>query len=82
MNMNTKSAFLMEMGITEWSSRDSVASDSDQQMIAEELSVTPVVAQQSAGIWWFYGSKPQGDAELLFQSIIRALGLGPQDWSW
>lgn len=82
MNMNTKSAFLKEMGITEWTSRDSVASDSDQQMIAEELSVNPVVAQQSSGIWWFYGSKPQGDAELLFQSMIRALGLGPQDWSW
>jgi DNA polymerase len=36
----------------------------------------------SAGIWWFFGNKPQGDAEVLFKNIIRALGLSPQEWSW
>ena len=40
------------------------------------------VEKISQGHWWFFGTLPQGDTQLLFQSIIRLLGLGPQEWSW
>ena len=74
---NTHSDFLKEMGITQWSSRDS----------AEPSSVdtsTPIQAVEkiSSGHWWFFGAQPQGDAQLLFQGVIRSLGLAPQEWSW
>jgi len=36
----------------------------------------------SQGYWWFFGAQPQGDAQALFQSMIRAMGLGSQEWSW
>ena len=97
MNMSSNSAFLKEMGITEWTSRDG-ASAQALEVITTEISnhqadtaspvtsVSTVVAERhetvSAGIWWFYGNKPQGDAEVLFQNAIRVLGLTPQDWSW
>ncbi len=34
------------------------------------------------GIWWFYGNEPQGDAKILFQNMIRALGLVKNEWMW
>ncbi|MEN9862704.1 MAG: hypothetical protein RLZZ601_468 [Pseudomonadota bacterium] len=92
--MSTNSAFLKEMGITEWASRDAVPAH------AQVLPSAEVVAQQadpiataasvaseaseriSSGMWWFFGNKPQGHAEVLFQNIIRVLGLTPQEWSW
>lgn len=92
--MSTNSAFLKEMGITEWTSRDAVPAQ-DQAMVSAEVltqqaistatasSVTAEVSERiSSGIWWFFGNKPQGDAEVLFQNIIRVLGLTPQEWSW
>lgn len=92
--MSTNSAFLKEMGITEWTSRDA-APEQAQVMIAAEvatqqtdpIATTAPVAPEareriSSGIWWFFGNKPQGDAEVLFQNIIRVLGLTPQEWSW
>ncbi len=84
--MSTNSAFLKEMGITEWISRDS-ASEAVQATVAVEVSShQPVVAEPkerpAGGTWWFFGNKPQGDAEALFQNIIRVLGLTPQEWSW
>lgn len=92
--MSTNSAFLKEMGITEWALRDA-APEQVQVMVAAEVTTqqtepiptaASVVSQAreriSSGIWWFFGSKPQGDAEVLFQSIIRVLGLTPQEWSW
>ncbi len=94
MNMSTNSAFLKEMGITEWTSRDAVP-EQVEEMIASEVPkdhsdtkapATSVAAENhekiSGGIWWFYGNKPQGDAEVLFQNVIRVLGLTPQEWSW
>jgi DNA polymerase len=86
MNMSANSAFLKEMGITEWTSRDS-APEAAQATVATELtSHQPVVAEPkervALGTWWFFGNKPQGDAEVLFQNIIRVLGLTPQEWSW
>jgi DNA polymerase len=94
MNMSTNSTFLKEMGITEWTSRDA-APEHSQATLGAQVSndqiggaapVSPVVAEtqerHSLGIWWFFGNKPQGDAEVLFQNTIRALGLSPQEWSW
>lgn len=92
--MNSNSAFLKEMGITEWTSRDAMP-ESSQSSISIEAShsqtvdlakdvLAPSQVESSAvsAMWWFYGSKPQGEAELLFQNIIRVLGLSPQEWSW
>jgi hypothetical protein len=94
MNMSTNSAFLKEMGITEWTSRYAVPEQA-QAMVANEVSIQqadPIATTASAapemreriasGIWWFFGNKPQGDADVLFQNIIRVLGLTPQEWSW
>jgi DNA polymerase len=33
-------------------------------------------------MWWFFGNEPQGDAQILFQNIIRALGLAKNEWAW
>jgi DNA polymerase len=72
---NENSAFLKEMGISEWVSRDG----SQEQPQAETVQAAEIIPQAH---WWFFGSKPQGDAEVLFQNMIRVLGLSPQEWSW
>ncbi len=89
--MSKNSTFLKEMGITEWTSRD-VAPGHTQAMLTADISndqnapalptVTETQERHSLGIWWFFGNKPQGDAEVLFQNTIRVLGLTPQEWSW
>ena len=71
----THSAFLKEMGITEWSSKDEV------QAASPEAS-SPAAEKASQGHWWFFGAQPQGEAQALFQSVIRVIGLGPHEWSW
>jgi DNA polymerase len=82
MNMSTNSAFLKEMGITEWTSRDP-GPEAMQASLVGDTPVTAVLQERSSmGTWWFFGNKPQGDAELFFQSIIRVLGLKPEEWSW
>jgi DNA polymerase len=83
MNMSTNSAFLKEMGITEWTARDAeVSSHQADDGARETLSVTEPKDRVASGIWWFFGNQPQGDAEVLFQNIIRTLGLTPQEWCW
>lgn len=91
--MSTNSAFLKEMGITEWTSRESPLEPA-QSAVASAVTIDPTVNTMTAttapestdravsGIWWFFGNKPQGDAELLFQNIVRVLGLTPQEWLW
>ena len=80
--MSANSAFLKEMGITEWTPRDP-SPEALQASLVGDTPVTPVLQERaSLGIWWFFGNKPQGDAELFFQSIIRVLGLKPEEWSW
>ena len=81
MSSSTNSAFLKEMGITEWTSRDAVP-DHAQPVHALASIAEESQERRSSGIWWFFGSKPQGDAEVLFQNIIRVLGLSTQEWSW
>lgn len=81
--MSTNSAFLKEMGITEWTSRDAeVSSHQVDNGTDVTLANTEPKDRAASGIWWFFGNKPQGDAEVLFQSIIRVLGLTPQEWCW
>ncbi|WP_114689684.1 hypothetical protein [Polynucleobacter necessarius] len=82
---NTHSTFLKEMGITEWTSRDAIqpthevtATMSPQGTSQKEQSSQKV----ARGIWWFFGSEPQGDAKILFQNLIRVLGLSKNEWSW
>lgn len=75
------------MGISEWTARDviskpssieSTQASSDQQN--PQISATP--EKHFHATWWFFGAKPQGDTEVLFQNIIRALGLSPNEWVW
>jgi DNA polymerase len=91
MNMSTNSTFLKEMGITEWTSRDAAPGHTQATLTAEVCNdqgapalpaVTGTQERHSLGIWWFFGNKPQGDAEVLFQNAIRVLGLTPDEWSW
>jgi DNA polymerase len=83
---NTNSAFLKEMGISQWSTRDGdVPSPADSPTVAiQSIDTNSVetIEKVSQGHWWFFGVQPQGDAQVLFQSMIRALGLGTQEWSW
>ena len=81
MSSSTNSAFLKEMGITEWTSRDAVP-DHAQPVHALTSIAEESQERRSSGIWWFFGSKPQGDAEVLFHNIIRVLGLSTQEWAW
>jgi DNA polymerase len=85
MNTSTNAIFLKEMGITEWASRDTVAAAPSTAVIAsntQELQVNDAPEKVSYGNWWFFGNKPQGEAEVLFQNAIRVLGLSPREWSW
>jgi DNA polymerase len=85
---NTHSTFLKEMGITEWASRDAVQPVAAMATVAVAESIEPSapvagsVQRISNGIWWFFGNEPQGDAKVLFQNIIRALGLSKNEWAW
>lgn len=91
---NMHSSFLKEMGITEWTARDALPQTAQGPVAAEvvahqfvdsggvSLGAAEPKERAVSGIWWFFGSKPQGDAEIFFQNIIRVLGLTPQEWSW
>ena len=82
---NIHSAYLKEMGITEWSSKDGLSEPAESASQASQVesaqSAVPV-EKVPQGYWWFFGTQPQGDAQTLFQSMIRALGLSAQEWSW
>jgi len=84
---NTHSAYLKEMGITEWTSKDSAQNDPAPESLPKvdqtvSMEAPEVLEKASQGIWWFFGPQPQGDAQTLFQNMIRSLGLSPQEWSW
>jgi DNA polymerase len=80
------SEFLKEMGITEWVARDlpkDAAPSMESNALPEKNTAISEPAQRiSQGEWLFFGSQPQGDAQLLFNNIIRALGLASNEWSW
>jgi DNA polymerase len=79
---NTHSSFLKEMGITEWTARDGSAEVAT--VTQSQLAVNVAVSTESSPKvhWWFFGSQPQGDAQILFQNVIRVLGLASNEWSW
>ena len=82
---NIHSAYLKEMGITEWSSKDGLsepAESASQASRVESAQSAVPLEKVPQGYWWFFGTQPQGDAQTLFQSMIRALGLSAQEWSW
>jgi len=84
---NLNSSFLKEMGITEWTSREGSPQGLE---VTKEAAITHAPAQahheaiqaEPRAYWWFFGSKPQGDAQTLFQNVIRVLGLASNEWSW
>ena len=88
MNTSTNSSFLKEMGITEWASRDAVTPQVSTTVITstaantQEAQASAIPEKVSDGTWWFFGNKPQGESAVLFQNMIRVLGLSPDEWSW
>jgi DNA polymerase len=84
---NTHSNFLKEMGITEWTIRDtSVPPSENTNAMVNKVRVAEVSENQNDSLprchWWFFGDQPQGDAQLLFQNIVRILGLSSAEWTW
>jgi len=83
---NIHSSFLKEMGITEWSSRG----PSSPSVEVSSIAVEPLASQQSSdGLspsprwhWWFFGDQPQADTQILFQNMVRILGLSSSEWTW
>jgi DNA polymerase len=89
-NASIRSSFLKEMGITEWVDRSSsvthlnssVAPQSNAQASSEPVANPSERVAEISGRWIFIGTKPQGDALILFQNIVRALGLSNGAWVW
>ena len=89
-NANMRSSFLKEMGITEWTDRSSpvvslnasAAPQSIPSASPEPTADTSEHVAEISGRWIFIGTKPQGDALILFQNILRALGLPNGAWAW
>ena len=80
---NTHSSFLKEMGITEWTSREDLSSEGAPLASTNAVSSASLAQEQpSAAHWWFFGSKPQGDAQALFNNLLRVLGLSADEWEW
>ena len=83
----SNSELLKEMGITEWASRDQpqIASATSPLTTSTEEGVPQqsfAAERAPHGGWLFFGQKPQGDTQVLFQNIVRVLGLSPNEWSW
>ena len=80
---NLHTSYLKEMGITEWVSRKA-ATEASPTFAEASSAVTsePASPIQARAYWWFFGPRPQGDAHLLFQNIIKVLGLSSSEWSW
>ncbi|BEI42680.1 MULTISPECIES: DNA polymerase III subunit psi [unclassified Polynucleobacter] len=81
MNIDDRSRYLKEMGITEWSLR-SAAQDSPPSMSPNAEPHQAISNLEPKVYWLFYGQAPGGDQERLFQNIILALGLLPKEWEW
>ncbi|QWD61639.1 DNA polymerase III subunit psi [Polynucleobacter sp. MWH-UH25E] len=81
---NLHASYLKEMGITEWVTREPGPSVSPSPAIkpTEDNVISQTAESSVRAHWWFFGAKPQGEAQFLFQNIIRVLGLSSQEWSW
>ncbi len=81
MNIDDRSRYLKEMGITEWSLRS--AADVVPPSMMPSAEPHQVIPNQEPKVYWlFYGQAPGGDQERLFQNILLALGLLPKEWEW
>lgn len=81
MNIDDRSRYLKEMGITEWSLR-STANTAPPTVAPSTESHHAIPNQEPKVYWLFYGQPPGGDQERLFQNILLALGLLPKEWEW
>ena len=82
---NTNASFLKEMGITAWQSRDSSSHLEISETPVEQISKSddsPAADITARYQWCFFGDPVQGDAQLLFQNIVRLLELAPHEWLW
>ena len=91
-----RSAYLKEMGISEWLARDTTSlntslapTPSEQtQLTTPTLQIQPALAaassEQSAPQfqWWFFGKEVIGDEAILFKQCLRVLGLAAHEWRW
>jgi DNA polymerase len=85
-----RSAYLKEMGITEWTDRSSApmplhlvaVTQDNPPASAQPTAKVPEGVAEMSGCWIFMGAKPQGDALSLFQNIVRVLGLPKGAWVW
>ena len=87
--MSTHANFLQEMGVTEWISRDtSVTSATQSDPVVKQLAAVSqqhaddVVKESPMSHWIFFGVEPKGEAQLLFQNVVRSLGLSRDEWVW
>ena len=90
MSNEQASIYLKEMGISQWSLRNTCPSFTPQaptDTSESQVQDTQTPAQAKTNLapkvyWLFYGKALSGDTELLFQNIIRALGLVQGEWEW
>jgi len=90
MSNEQASIYLKEMGISQWSLRNTGPSFTPQaptDTSESQFQDTQTPAQAKTNLapkvyWLFYGTTLSGDTELLFQNIIRALGLVQGEWEW
>lgn len=86
MSTEQRSTFLKEMGISEWSLRQTGPAFTPEELPQDSSSNSESQKDQTnlepRVYWLFYGKTPTGDAELLFKNIVRALGLLPSEWEW
>ncbi|CAN1547061.1 hypothetical protein MCEZE4_02033 [Burkholderiaceae bacterium] len=91
-----RSAYLKEMGISEWLARDSTAritSLTPTPSAQSELTATTLQTQSALAAspleqttpqfqWWFFGKAIVGEEAILFKQCLRVLGLAAHEWRW
>jgi hypothetical protein len=90
MSTSYRSLYLKEMGISEWTLRGDTNKHLKTQAPTSKLTPTPTANENASPqinieprvYWLFYGTRPSGEAEQLFQNMIRALSLLPGEWEW
>lgn len=90
MSNEQASIYLKEMGISQWSLRNTGPSftpqaptDTSESQVQDTQTPAKAKTNLTPKVYWlFYGKALSGDTELLFQNIIRALGLVQGEWEW
>ena len=90
MSNEQASIYLKEMGISQWSLRNTGPSftpqaptDPSESQVQDTQTPPQAKTNLTPKVYWlFYGKALSGDTELLFQNIIRALGLVQGEWEW